>query len=432
MAWIIALAFTALAVRLAWFIDRYAVNLLYLDQWDFLSGLFEGADSWTLFRWQHGPQRQGLGNLITAVVLARSGWNERVDGAVSAATMLVAGLAALWLLKRLCGRLLAWDVAVPLLFLSTVPVQSYLVTPNLAHGPLPVLFLMVYGLALTVGSHVQRAVLIAAINFLAVNTGFTVLLAWITPVVLLLFAMTPGLSRLERAVYGASCVASLATAAFFMRGFVFVTSVDCYQFPHERPWEYVPFVGRMLARPFNVPLDLFRGELLSTAIAVGAIGFTGYSAFRAVRSRGESPLWNVTSLLMGFTLSFGFATAVGRICIGMSAAESSRYIPYLVPALFAFYLTLRRGLPSGWKHSLALGIFVLACVAKETSDRVAFEATYESNAKRSWHDCYLRRHDISECNSSSERAIYPAPEATRLQQKLDWLEARGYNLFQDR
>ena len=70
-----SLAFMALAVRLALFIDRYAVNLLYLDEWDFLPGLFDGADAWTLFRWQHGLQRQGLGNLITAVVLEQTGWN---------------------------------------------------------------------------------------------------------------------------------------------------------------------------------------------------------------------------------------------------------------------------------------------------------------------------------------------------------------------
>ncbi len=219
VAWIIALAFTVLTVRLAMFVERYAVNLIYLDQWDFLNGLFEGADWWTLFRVQHGPQRQGLGNLISAVVLGLSGWNGKVDAAVSAVTMAVAGLAALWLVKRLCGRLRPWDVVVPLLFLTTTPVQTYIVTPNLAHGPLPVLFLMAYGLALTVESHVQRSVLITGINFLAVNTGFTVLLGGITPVALLLLALQPGLRRLDRAAYAIACAASVATAALFLHGF---------------------------------------------------------------------------------------------------------------------------------------------------------------------------------------------------------------------
>ena len=42
--------FLALAIRLFAFVDRYAVNLLYWDQWVFLTGVFDGADSWTLFR----------------------------------------------------------------------------------------------------------------------------------------------------------------------------------------------------------------------------------------------------------------------------------------------------------------------------------------------------------------------------------------------
>ena len=31
-------------MRLALFVDQYAVNLLYYDEWDFLNGVFEGAE----------------------------------------------------------------------------------------------------------------------------------------------------------------------------------------------------------------------------------------------------------------------------------------------------------------------------------------------------------------------------------------------------
>ena len=82
--WIIGAAFVVMAVRLALFLNRYTVNLVYWDQWDFLTGLIDGADTWTLFRWQHGPQRQGIGNLIIAVLYTATGWNGRVDAAASA------------------------------------------------------------------------------------------------------------------------------------------------------------------------------------------------------------------------------------------------------------------------------------------------------------------------------------------------------------
>jgi hypothetical protein len=34
--WIVAAALTVMAIRLADFVNRYAVNIVYWDQWDFL------------------------------------------------------------------------------------------------------------------------------------------------------------------------------------------------------------------------------------------------------------------------------------------------------------------------------------------------------------------------------------------------------------
>ena len=122
--WIIAAAFVVMAVRLALYLNRYTVNLVYWDQWDFLSGLFDGADTWTLFRWQHGPQRQGIGNLIIAVLYPATGWNGRVDAAASAVALGLAGVVALWLVKRVCGALRPWDAVVPLIFLTTSSAET--------------------------------------------------------------------------------------------------------------------------------------------------------------------------------------------------------------------------------------------------------------------------------------------------------------------
>jgi hypothetical protein len=432
VAWILVLVFTALTVRLALFLDRYVVNLLYLDQWGFLDGLFTGADPWTLFRWQHGPQRQGLGNLITAVVLTQTGWNGKADVAVCALTMLLAGLAGLWLVKRICGGVRPWDAAVPLLFLTTTNVEGYIITPNLAHGPLPALFLTCYGLSLTVGSHPLRAVLIAVINFLAVNTGFTMLLGAITPAVLVLLACQPALRMRERAAYGVAFAGSLAAVALFAHDLTWMPAVDCFQFPADQPWQYVPFAGRILARPLNPKIGLLPGEPLGTAVALATVAFTGYAILRALRSRGTSTLWNVVAALMAFTLVFAFVTALGRVCLGLGSADSMRYIPYVLPGLLALHLALRAGVPPGRARAAVLAVFLSVCFLKETSARSRREAAHESALKRAWHDCYLSIHDIAICNATAGRPILPMPEFYNLQQKLDWLEARGYNLFQDR
>jgi hypothetical protein len=424
--------FILLAVRLADFVNRYTVNIPYWDQWDFLDGLFEGADAWTLFRWQHGPQRQGLGNLLIAVLYRATGWNGRADAAASAFVMLLAALAALWLVKRLCGRLSPWDVVVPLLFLTTSNAETYVLTPNVAHGPLPALLLIGYALALTIQSHPLRCVAVVVLNFFCVNTGFTLLLGGVTPVVLLLLACSPQLGARGRAMYGAAVIASIATIAFFLHGYIPSSATDCFQFPHDLPSQYLPYTGFVLGRPFGLYAGVSTGQLLvGSAVALGMAAFVAYAAFRLVRTRGESALWLVVSCLAGFTMLFAASSSVGRVCLGLDSAVASRYIPYILPGLLAIYLVLRRASGRSYVASALLPVFLVACVAKERDELSANEAAAYRQFKQRWRDCYLSTHDIDACDTVAGHAVYPVPQATRLQQKLDWLEARKLSLFQD-
>ena len=429
-SWLITAVFLFLAVRLAYFVNRYTVNIIFWDQWDFLQGLFDGADAWTLFRWQHGPQRQGLGNLISAVLYPATSWNGRTDAVVSAVAMGLAALSALWLVKRVCGTLRPWDVVVPFLFLTTANAESYVVAPNSAHGPIPALLLIAYALALTVQSHSKRCVLLVVLNFFAVNTGFTLLLGGITPVLLLLFACAPGLSTRDRAAYAAGIVASLSTLALFFHGFLPQSATDCFQFPHPRVWEYLPYTGFVLARPFGLEAGETAGQLLiGTGVAFAMATFATYAVFRVLRVRGDSTLWLVTSTLVGFALLFASASAVGRICLGFYSANASRYIPYILPGMLAMYLVIRRAAPTSPVAAALLPVFLVACITKEGDKQSANEATTYLKYKQRWRDCYVAMHDISACDAVAGHAVYPTPQATNLQQKLDWLEERGFNLF---
>jgi hypothetical protein len=425
--WLVTVVFILLVVRLASFIDRYTVNIVYWDQWDFLQGLFESADPWTLFRWQHGPQRQGLGNLATAILYSATDWNGRADAAASGFAMVLACLAALWLVKRLCGALVLWDAVLPLLFLTTSSAETYVVAPNLAHGPLPVLLVVTYALALTIRAHPSRCLAMVALNFFAVNTGFTLLLGGITPAILLLLACSPRLTGRERAIYAGGVAASIATVALFLYGFSLLSATDCFQFPHTRPWEYVPYAGLVLSRPFGVEAagHLFIGSLVATGMA----GFVGYAMFQLIRAGRDSIFWLVTSCLAGFTLLFAGSTAVGRVCLGFDSAMATRYIPYILPGLFAVYLVIRRASRRSSIATALLPVFVVACIAKERDMTSINEAGTYLLYKQRWRDCYLSTHDIDECDAVAGHGVYPAPEATKLQEKLDWLEARGLSLF---
>jgi hypothetical protein len=268
---------------------------------------------------------------------------------------------------------------------------------------------------------------------MCVSTGFTWLLGAATPVLLVLLACAPRLAPRERAMYAAGVVASLASFGFFLYGLLPQPATDCFQFPHARPWEYVPFAGFVLARPFGL---IANDETLRLVQGAGAFitmaGFVGYATFKLVRSRGSSMFWAVVSSLSGFALLFAFGSAVGRVCLGFDSANASRYIPYVLPGFLAVYLAVRRYSARSPVAYALLPVFLVACISKEVYNVSLNEARDYFNYKQRWSECYRATHDIVACDSWAGHAVYPQPDATRLQQKLDWLEARRYSLFQER
>src|SRR5215470_7716019 len=70
--------FTALSARLLILISQYAVNVFFMDQWEFNEAtLFQKHTFWEMFRWQHGPHRQGLGALLSYLIEPHFQWNSR-------------------------------------------------------------------------------------------------------------------------------------------------------------------------------------------------------------------------------------------------------------------------------------------------------------------------------------------------------------------
>ena len=96
------------------------------------------------------------------------------------------------------------------------------------------------------------------------------------------------------------------------------------------------------------------------------------------------------------------------------------------------YLVIRRAAPTSPVAAALLPVFLVACITKEGDKQSANEATAYLKYKQRWRDCYVAMHDISACDALAGHAVYPTPQATNLQQKLDWLEERGFNLFRER
>ncbi|HTO08625.1 MAG TPA: hypothetical protein VMR86_16370, partial [Myxococcota bacterium] len=177
--------FSLLVFRLFRLIADWAVNLFFWDQWDFNTvTLFERGDLWQMFDWQHGPHRQGVGALLQVAVEPLYRWSSRGEAFTAGAIVAGAALGALYLEKRLMGRLSYAASIIPISFLGPAQYESLWVMPNFSHGPLPLLLLVVYCLAWTVRRTALRYSLVLLVSFLTTYTGFGFFVGALTPLLL--------------------------------------------------------------------------------------------------------------------------------------------------------------------------------------------------------------------------------------------------------
>ena len=91
---VVTVAFLAVLCHLVLAVWRFSVNILFWDQWDFYTPLFNHAPLWQIFVWQHGPHREGIGLVLDKLVLESSGWNSRAEALFMAGALLAEALAA--------------------------------------------------------------------------------------------------------------------------------------------------------------------------------------------------------------------------------------------------------------------------------------------------------------------------------------------------
>ncbi len=419
-----------LSWRLLRFIGRKQANILFHDQWDFYRPVFEGQGIWTLFRWQHGPPRLGVGLVLDGLIARLTHWNLVLD-AVVAGVLVVASVAVALLLKvRLVGRLDWWDALIPVMFLTLRSFEIFVITPDMGHGPAPLLLLMLYVLCLTSRRLYVRIAGLVILNFLLVYTGFGLFVGLVTPVILAVEIVKTARTRSAGLAFLCmSFVLALVSLASFFVGYTFSPAVTCFQFPHPRPLEYLRFAELLLSMPFGWLGD-GRVSSLVGAIAVAALAFVMLDAAWKVVAGAAS--WEPPAAVLtlsAYTVLFGVNAAIGRVCQGVLAAQSSRYVLYLVPGLYAVYLALR--LRSGRAAQLATVALAVLLVSGEMREHAQNrdQIKYYCRGKARWQTCFLERRDVRMCDRLTRFAVHPAPDATDLSGKLEYFRRNRLSLF---
>jgi len=442
LPWIpVGLAALALAVRLFLLVDRYAVNIFFSDQWEFNEAtLFETHSWWQVFTWQHGPHRQGAGGVLAKLIEPHFQWDSRIESFVVAAVFVLAMLLALWLKWRLAGALDYYDVVIPSLFLTATQCEAIFGAANFAHGSLPLLLIVVYCLAWTVQSALPRLAAVLAVNFLLIFTGFGLLMGPITPIAIVASLLMSPADRRRIAMHAAAAAVALLSLAAFFLNYTWNPAVSCYDsvLVRRSPADYAHFAALIYANYLGFDgmssrhPELWGALLLVFFVAIAAA--VARDILRSEKQAQHSAAPVVALVLVAFSLLFCLATARGRLCLGFSAAQESRYMPYLTPGFLGSYFYLSRTLSARWVRHAALAAFLL--VAAYASWPVhrgdQMEMAGFQSSKLRWKQCYLDRKDPVACSRETRVRIANPPETPHLQGKLGFLERQRLNLFDGR
>lgn len=414
-----------LILRFSWVVTRYSVNLFFFDEWDVYAGLFRDWPWWRFFLQEHGPHRQGLGVVTVAWLLRASHWDSRVQAYAIAAAIIVGMLLAIRLKMLLYGRLQFFDVLIPLVFLGLGQWEVLLSAPGPSAQAFPLLLLLLYCLCWLLDRIWLRYAGVVLLNFLLIYTGYGIFISVVNLLLLAIDSWQARNTRRELMPPLAALLASaLCLASFFFR-YVFNPAADCFRFPYPRLAAYPWFVAMMFAR--------FLGIKHGTALP-GVIGLSALAVLVVASARRLSKISKrmnkadvVVVILTGYTLLYAAAAAVGRVCMGMAAAQSSRNMTLLIPGFVGIYFfLLNLGQNRLAKISIAL---LLVAVIPAAVQRNHKEIEGFSAMKAAWKQCYLAHEDISYCDAASHLQLYPDPNSIHLREKLTFLKQHHLNLY---
>lgn len=425
-------------IILRWFflIDQYSVNMLFWDQWDFLGALFADKGPWELFSWQHGPPRQGVGFFLTKAVAELSGWNTRIESFMIGTVVCFAALTAVFLKFRLVGNITAFDVAIPLLYLSPLQFGLFGNTPNVSHGAMPLLLITLFCLCWTIKNITLRYFLCAIINFMTIYTGFGIFIGCIIPFLFLsesILAVRKGDKRRTVLAVFFILVSILSLLSFFIN-YTFNSAAPGFRFPYPDYFMYIKFILISFATYCGIRMSHIVSYIIAAPVVIGmlyAVGRTGldivHSLFREKNAQ-EIITGQIILVLVLFTSIFLLNLAIGRVCLGLGAATASRYTPYITFAFFALYLfaVTRGNIP------VQLIVFCTACFFVTTFSIGNHNRAYAEKlrqGKLKWKQAYLQTENILLANRLSGFEIHPNPQQTHLKAKLDYLKKNKLNLY---
>lgn len=406
---LLTIASVASVIRFSWFIQTHSVNLLYTDQWALYEIFLRHPNLWELFTFQYGPHRQGIGYIITWLVAVLSGWNVRVE----ILTLTITHIGTLFFLLALKHKLFnKWhisDLIIPILLFSLKYFEAFTIVPNISHGVLPILLISLMALVWTTAAW-QKYIVFASVGILTIYTGFGIVV--LPAIFVLLFSKFKSPltgARAKNNILVAGAIALAGTVSYFY-GYAYNPAVNCSINPLVDWVNYPPFIGKLTINFFaysstHTPvLEFFGLGIFAFTVCVFAINIGGL--FR--QNSHPQPIAHVQFLFLETTLIFILLCSLGRACVGIEMAGSSRYLLYFIPAAVAGYFMILQLKSHLIKMLLAvtlIGVFLIGEVI--SMPNITKETLYIEQGKNLWLSCYRTHQSISYCDEDTNFKIFP-------------------------
>lgn len=423
-----------LVIRLLWFTHVYAVNMLFFDEWDFFRPLFHNGSSWEAFDYQHGPHRMGIGVLISNALMKVSGWNTRLNSFAVAAAIICSACMGVIVSLKSGGRVWLSILFCGVLFLNLRQYEALIGAVNLSHGAVPELILIAICLCWWVRRVFIRSLCLGFFSWIMIFTGFGLFAGLVVPAILLTQAWVEWRegNRKSLSMHLLTLLIIASGWYLFTRGYVFQPAVDGFHFPHDRPWEYFPFMGLMIGYMVGMPGTGLMTIGAGMVILLIIISSGCFALYKLIRSEGSRPVNQAILTLSTFTVLFCMNVAVGRICLGWEGALASRYLPLMIPGILSIFLTFNQ-LPIGtlWRERLPLVFLLVISPGMVTLNHKAWEYIHWfHDGKLNWRKAYLETRNEKKANEISNFKIYPAEEV--INERMKFLEQHHLNLFKNK
>jgi hypothetical protein len=424
-------AISACLFRLIQLIEGYTIDVPFLDQYFIYRAFIHNPSWYELFFQQNGQHRQGIGSILQKIVLNASGWDNQAVSYLILAIIVLALMVAVLISRKLFHLPASpLDIALPLIFLTSNQYETLVSAGNVSPQALPLLLTIIAAGLFFIKPAAIRTPLLVFVSAIAIFTGYGYHLFFSLAAVTAIDLLRSFKKRnLPAAIHQFAILGfgGICLGLFFwhLRWYV---SVDCFQFPHYPLYDYPLFIGLMPAKFFG--FSYLRTPLLAMLFSVAWIVFAALLIIKLAAGivQTDDPRWRSLLLLVLFTGSFATMTSIGRICSGMHAAGSPRYMTMVIPCAFAMYLLLRL-IQNRTICNMLGSVFILFCLAGYLPPRLSQRSSLVklSSMQAHWRSCYLKVQSISECDKQVGDRLC----TSEAQQKevLDYLQKNKLSLF---